>query len=200
MPDPLAELLEWHRDEISAAAMFDELARAAGNADCSHKWRTLARLEWHVAGQLQAALAAHGVAVPPPAAEQQRRTAAGNPYLGVPWREALLQLRPALVGYVHDFEMAEARMPADLLPLARFVTAHEQALLDFVVRELDHGGRDSLAPVLGVLDRSPQAAAAAAGARTNGYLVRLLDCSTISPVSSSDLRLDMMLGQPPATA
>jgi hypothetical protein len=53
---------------------------------------------------------------------------------------------------------AEARMPADLLPLARFVTAHEQALLDFVVRELDHEGMDSLDPVCSVLDRSPQSA------------------------------------------
>jgi len=49
-------------------------------------------------------------------------------------------------------------MPADLLPLARFVTAHEQALLDFVVRELDHEGMDSLDPVCSVLDRSPQSA------------------------------------------
>lgn len=156
MPDPLTELLEWHRDEVSAAAIFDDLAQAASNSDIAYKWRMLARLECHVAAQLQAALAARGVAVPPPSAEERRRTVAGNPYLGLPWREALAQLRPALVGYVCDFESAEARMPADLLPLARFVTAHEQALLDFVVRELDHDGVDSLAPVCSVLDRSPQ--------------------------------------------
>jgi hypothetical protein len=56
---------------------------------------------------------------------------------------------------VRDFEAAEARTPADLLPLARFVTAHEQALLDFVVRELEHAGRGSLDPVLRVLNQTP---------------------------------------------
>jgi hypothetical protein len=162
MPDPLTELLEWHRDEVSAAAMFDDLAQAASDADIAHKWRMLARLEHHVAGQLQAALAARGVAVPAPDVDELRRTAEGNPYLNLSWQQAMAELRPALIGYVRDFESAEARMPADLLPLARFVTAHEQALLDFVVRELDHDGIDSLDPVCSVLDSAPQSATAGA--------------------------------------
>lgn len=46
MTDPLEELLQWYRDEISAAAaMFDDLALATADADCALKWRTLARLE-----------------------------------------------------------------------------------------------------------------------------------------------------------
>ena len=155
MPDHLAELLDWHRDEISAQAMFEELARATREVGCARKWQALARLENHVASRIQAALAARGVAVPPPDADQHRRTEAANPYLGLSWRDALADMRPMLVQYVRDFEAAESRMPADLLPLARFVTAHEQALLDFVTRELDGDGKDSLDPVRSVLEVSP---------------------------------------------
>jgi hypothetical protein len=158
MADPLTELLEWHRDEISAAAMFDDLALGTDDADCALKWRTLARLERHVAAQLETALAQRGVAVPTLAAvvDEQPRTGEGNPYLRLTWRGAMERLRPELAGYVRDFDDAGARMPADLKPLARFVTAHEQALLDFVVSELDHAGHGALDPVLRMLGQSPQ--------------------------------------------
>jgi hypothetical protein len=111
-----------------------------------------------VAANLGAALAERGVAAPTPAAvsDERPRTGEANPYLALTWRGAMERFRPELAGYVRDFEIAEARMPADLKPLARFVTTHEQALLDFVVRELDHEGRGSLDPVIRVLGQSPQ--------------------------------------------
>jgi hypothetical protein len=157
MHDPLKELLDWYRDEISAAKMFDDLALDAADADCALKWRTLARLERHVAAQLEASLVQRGVAVPArtAVAVERPRTDEAKPYRQLTWRGAMERLRPELVGYVRDFENAESRMPADLKPLSRFVTAHEQALLDFVVRELDHEGRGSLDPVLRVLGQSP---------------------------------------------
>ena len=155
MADHLAELLDWHRDEISAQAMFEELAQATDDLDCARKWRSLARLEAHVARHIASALAERGVAVPAPHADQARRTRSGNPYLKLSWREAMEEMRPWLARYVGEFEAAESRLPTDLLPLARFVTAHERALLDFVTRELDRGGRDSLATVQRVLDTAP---------------------------------------------
>lgn len=155
VPAHLAELLDWHRDEISAQAMFEELAQAAGDPDCARKWRALARLEAHVATRLQAALAERGVRVPSPDVDQAHRTQAGNPYLELSWREAMEHMRPWLARYVDDFSKAESRMPADLLPLARFVAAHEQALLDFVTRELDRGGYGSLESVQRVLEATP---------------------------------------------
>ena len=115
MADHLAELLDWHRDEVSAQAMFEELAQAADDIDCARKWRSLARLEAHVAGRIESALAARGVAVAAPHAEQAHRTGPGNPYLKLSWREAMEDMRPWLARYVGEFEAAESRMPADLL-------------------------------------------------------------------------------------
>ena len=152
MPDPVEELLEWHREEVSAQAMFEELALASEDAERAHKWRALARLEAHVADRLRAALAKRGVAVPSPDDDRARRVQAGNPYLKLSWREAMEDMRPWIARYVCEFEAAESRMPADLLPLARFVTAHERALLDFVTRELHRGGYDSLAAVQQMFD------------------------------------------------
>jgi hypothetical protein len=75
---------------------------------------------------------------------QQRGLDSARKYLGLSWQEALARLRSELVGYVREFQAAESRMPDELLTLARFVTAHEQALLEFTTRELDHGGERSL--------------------------------------------------------
>jgi hypothetical protein len=42
-------------------------------------------------------------------------------------------------------------MPEELIPLARFVTDHERAILEFVTRELDQNGHHSLEGVLTLL-------------------------------------------------
>ncbi|MGH8252701.1 MAG: hypothetical protein ACRES2_01590, partial [Steroidobacteraceae bacterium] len=94
VPDPLTELLEWHRDEISAAAMFDDLALGTADADHAAKWRTLARLERHVAAHLEAALAERGVTTPAQPADERLRTASGNPYRGLTWQAKMERLRP----------------------------------------------------------------------------------------------------------
>jgi hypothetical protein len=72
-------------------------------------------------------------------------------YVKLPWPEALGRLRPYLDGYVREFHAAEPRMPQDLQPLAQFVTAHERVLLEFVIREIDEGGRHSLDGALRLL-------------------------------------------------
>lgn len=54
-------------------------------------------------------------------------------------------------------------MPLAALPLARFVTAHEQALHDFVTRESEQGGRRSLEHVHKLLAEADRAVTLPAG-------------------------------------
>ena len=152
MQHHLAELLEFYCDEIVGEAFFTALAQNSSEPDRGAKWRTLASLERTVAARLRAALEAHGVSIPAPAPDQRRGVESAQAYAGLTWGQALERLRPELDRYVCDFQAAESRMPADLLPLARFVTAHERALLEFVTRELDQDGQHSLDGVLAMMD------------------------------------------------
>ena len=64
-------------------------------------------------------------------------------------------MRPELAKFVADFRVAEALAPAGKDALLRQVTAHEQALLDFVDHELAEKA-DSLSSVRALLrDASP---------------------------------------------
>ena len=156
MQSHLAELLEWYRGEIAGEAFFSTLAQSAVDPDRSHKWRLLARLEHFVAGQLRSALTARDVLIPTVGMDLQRGVESAQPYADLTWHEALARLRPELEGYVRDFQAAESRMPEDLLPLARFVTEHERALLEFVTLEPGEDTHHSLDSVLGLLNDRPR--------------------------------------------
>lgn len=151
MQNHLAELLEWYCDEIAGEAFFSALWQSTAEPELAAKWRTLARLEQFVAYRLRTALEERGVQMPSVEADLRRGLKSAQDYAGLTWREALGRLRPELDGYVRDFRAAELRMPEDVQPLARFVTAHERALLEFVTRELDQDGYHSLDGLLGLL-------------------------------------------------
>jgi hypothetical protein len=144
----LTELLDWYGGEIAGEVFFGALGRNAEAPEHTAKWQTLARLERFVADRLRSELTARGVLLPSPDKDVRRGLDWARTYSGLPWPEVLRRLRPELDGYVRDFQNAESGMPEDLLPLAQFVTSHEQALLDFVILELEQGGRHSLDSVL----------------------------------------------------
>lgn len=151
MHDYLGELLEWYGGEVGGEAFFAALAQGAGDPSHAAKWAKLAQLERHVADRLRNELTRRGVTVPAAAADLQRGLDNARQYARLGWRESLERLRVELIGYVGDFEAAESRMPQDALALARFVTAHERALLEFVSRELAPDGANSLESVTRLL-------------------------------------------------
>ena len=144
MQNYLTELLDWYRGEIAGEAFFSALAQRAEEPGQAAKWQTLARLEHLVADRLRPELKARGVEIPAAAADVRRGQESALEYLDLPWQQTLGRLRPYLDDYVREFQEAESRMPQDLQPLAQFVTAHERLLLEFVIREIDDGGRHSL--------------------------------------------------------
>ena len=54
-----------------------------------------------------------------------------------------------------EFEKAEELAPPEGTELARDITRHEKALLEFAVRELEGREADSLEPVVALLRDSP---------------------------------------------
>ncbi len=151
MESYLAELVEWYCGEVGGEAFFLALARGSHEPGLAAKWDKLAQLENLVGDRLLSVLRTRGVPIPSAEADLERGLRSARSYVGLTGHEALSKLRPELVGYVRDFEAAESRMPEEMLPLARFVTDHERALLEFVTRELDQNGHHSLNGVLTLL-------------------------------------------------
>jgi hypothetical protein len=151
MQNYLVELLEWYCGEVGGEAFFAALAQDARNPEQAAKWRKLAELEHHVADRLRTELTARGVEIPAAAADLRRGLDNARQYAHLSWGEGLGRLRGELVGYVRYFEATESRMPDDVRSLARFVTDHERALLEFVTRELEADGQESLESVLRLL-------------------------------------------------
>jgi hypothetical protein len=65
----------------------------------------------------------------------------------VPWPELMKGLRPELEKFVREFREAENLAPRGEEELARYITDHERALLEFVQLELEGREKDSLEPI-----------------------------------------------------
>ncbi len=156
----IEELVDAYRGEVAGEAFFAALAEQTPDPAHAEKWRTLARLENAVAARIRGAFVALGIKVPATDSDWERGLRSVREYAELSWKEALEKMRPELDRYVNEFEAAESRMPAELLPLARFVTAHERALLRFVDMELANQSAGSLGSVLellGLADLNPRA-------------------------------------------
>jgi hypothetical protein len=155
----IRELLSAYRGEIAGEAFFLGLAQTTDDPGHAAKWRVLAQLEHEVAERIRPELELRGIPLPSAEADQLQGLESVDEYACLGWRGSLARLVPELLPYVRRFESAESIMPADLLALAQFVTAHERALVEFARRELDHGGERSLDAVHRLLASTPERAA-----------------------------------------
>lgn len=156
--DYVAYLHECFQGEVLGEALGAALAASASDPDHRRKWRAFERLERETKERIRRALEARGETV---REDPHQRTAAAKwaaRYGAMPWDEAMAALRPVIEKYVRSFEKREAQAPADGRDVARAITRHERALLEFTVRELDGRSETSLEPIVRLLDEPPLAA------------------------------------------
>lgn len=159
MSDTYAEYLhECFQGEVLGEALGTALVEATQDPDHKRKWRYFEQLERETKHRIRLALEARGETVEE---DPQRLTEAqewADRYGAMSWNDAMAELKPVIEKYVRYFEKGEARAPADGLDIARQITAHERALLEFTVRELDGKPDTSLEPIARLLDEPPLAA------------------------------------------
>jgi hypothetical protein len=150
-------LLDWLHGEVEGEKMFNALADAASTPTQTAKWRALAALERATAARLAQALSAAGITdVPDPGldayvAERIRDV------VRIPWLAQMTWLHEIAMDALAGMSADAGRLPAALRPLGEFVSAHEQALIDFAALELEDREADSLAAVRELLSRRPAA-------------------------------------------
>ena len=156
--DYVAYLHECFQGEVLGEALGAALAESASDPDHRRKWRAFERLECETKERIRMALEACDETV---REDPQQRTEAEKwaaRYGAMPWDEAMAALRPVIEKYIRYFEKREAQAPADGRDVARVITRHERALLEFTVRELDGRSEASLEPIVRLLDEPPLAA------------------------------------------
>lgn len=133
-----------YHGEIGGEAVFGAMAEARSNPEEAHKIRVLERLERETKERLEREMVALGRATSPDAEAVEARRSLGAQLGAAPWLDLIRAMQPELERFVETFRKAEALAPAGREDLARHVTAHEQALLDFCVAELAGEGEKSL--------------------------------------------------------
>lgn len=156
--DYVAYLHECFQGEVLGEALGAALAESASDPDHQRKWRAFEQLEPETKERIRLALEARGETVredPQQFAEAEKWA---DRYGAIPWDEAMASLKPVIEKYVRYFEKREAQAPADGMDVARAITQHERALLEFTVREIGGQSETSLEPILRLLDQPPLAA------------------------------------------
>ena len=147
-------LLERFQGEVYGEALFRTLAERCDTQSRARKWRALERLEVETQRAIADALDRCGAAARPDAEQIELGVRHGEERSRVPWLALLRDFRAELEALVGKLERGEklARTAAEADVLRR-ITAHERALLEWAVRELD-GRADSLEPVYAMLERT----------------------------------------------
>ena len=156
--DYVTYLHECFQGEVLGEALGTALAESASDPDHRRKWRAFERLERETKQRIRVALEARGETVHEDPTRFAEAAKWADRYGAMPWDEAMSALRPVIEKYVRYFEKREAQAPADGRDVARAITRHERALLEFTVRELGGQSETSLEPIIRLLDEPPLAA------------------------------------------
>jgi hypothetical protein len=148
-------LTERFQGEVYGEAVFAGMADAETDADARYKWRVLEALERETKEFLERALRERGAEAEPSDEARIQGEKFGRRLASVPRATLMAGFRSEVAKFVAEYEAAEALAPADGLAIARHVTAHERAILEFVDRELAGRVTESVEPVLALLASPP---------------------------------------------
>jgi hypothetical protein len=148
-------LIERFQGEVYGEAVFAALADAELDPEARYKWRVLEALERETKEYLARALGERGHAVEESAESRAQGEKLGRRLASVPRALFMAGFRAEVQKFVAEYEQAEATAPADGLRVARHVTAHERAILEFADLEIAGRSAESPAPVLSLLAKPP---------------------------------------------
>ena len=153
-----AYLHECFQGEVLGETLGAALAEAEQDPAHSQKWRFVEQLERETKGRIRAALEALGESVEEDPAKRTEGKSWAEGLAKLSWSETMDQLKPALEKYIRSFEKHEKTAPSDGLAIARHITRHERALLEFTLREIEGKTDSSVEPIERLLDNPPLAA------------------------------------------
>ena len=156
--DFIRYLVERHEGEVYGEAVFAALAEHTADAEARYRWRVLEALERETKELLGRELRARGREPGEAAQKQAEGQTLGKTLAAVPRDFLIKGLRGEIVKFVAEYEAAEPLAPPDGAALARHITAHERAILEWVDLELASPGADTTAPVRALLAAPPQRA------------------------------------------
>ena len=127
---------DWYVGEMRGKMFFSTLAdqHDIGQGE-RQKWRLLAALEVAMGERLRQELVARGSDIPLPDQSVAEAKTAAEDMFDTPWSETMTALLPMLEEFVQSFRALAAQVPGDGESIAWEYVAHEEALLDFVLKE-----------------------------------------------------------------
>jgi len=140
-------LLARYQGEVFGEALFAGLAQRSADEEAKRKWRHLEKLEQRTKERIRPALERLGLSCDEDPARRRQGEKLAERLCSVPWGELMKGMRLEFGKFVREFCEAETLAPPGEEELARYITDHERALLQFAALELEKPGEDSLEPV-----------------------------------------------------
>jgi len=153
--DYLRRVNESYQGESYGEALFRELAARTGDPEQNYKWRVLGQLELETKLRLRPLVETLGGDTAEAEDNESRGRADAETMAAKDWTDLMSSFDAMLPKYVRFFEKLEAMAPPRDRELLAAVTAHELAIQDFAKLELDGRGRESVEPVIALLDNPP---------------------------------------------
>ena len=131
---------DWYVGEIRGEMYFSTLAAQRDIEQGERqKWSLLAALEVAMGERLRRELIARGSSIPEPDQSVANLKKAAENMRGTPWNEAMLALQPRFEGFVKSIRLQAVQITGDGEAIAWEYVAHEEALLEFVLKEREGG-------------------------------------------------------------
>ncbi|MBM7062391.1 hypothetical protein JQX08_16890 [Pseudomonas sp. UL073] len=142
-------------EEVEGEAFFTGLSQRAADPEHQRKWQVLAQLETQTKERIRDAMRELDIEVSEQRHNVERGAQLAEQFSRLPWLEFLTAFQPSLKKFVAQYSAGEKLATEDgrERTLLRYITHHEQALLAFVVRELEGRGEESLDAIQALLDK-----------------------------------------------
>lgn len=153
--DFIQYLVERHEGEVYGEAVFKAMAEHTAEPEARWRWQVLETLERETKELLARELRARGHEPQESAQKWSEGLTLGKTLAAVPRDFLMKGLRGEVVKFVAEYEAAEPLAPPEGAELARYITAHERAILEMIDLEFADPAADSTGPVRKLLANPP---------------------------------------------
>ncbi len=155
MADFIQYLVERHEGEVYGEAVFKAMAEYTAEPEARWRWQVLEALERETKELLARELRARGHEPQEHAQKWSEGLTLGKTLAAVPRDFLMKGLRGEVVKFVAEYETTEPLAPPEGTALARYITAHERAILEMIDLEIADPAGDPTEPVRKLLANPP---------------------------------------------
>ena len=153
--DYIERIYSAYQGEVEGEAFFNAMSGLLGDRERSYKMRVLAQLELETKERLKPLGKKLGGNPKEDPKDREQGVQDAADYSEMSWEDLMTSFKDELLNYITLFNELEGMGREEDMDTLKQLTRHEEALLDFVEREIAGQYDQSLEPVIELLEKVP---------------------------------------------